>query len=88
MPRPRAVARRPAIHERLGRPDADDLRGIARGPSTPHIAAEPFLSSHAVRDYIKSLFEMVGVSSRGERSAKLFAEHYSVALQATLVRVQ
>jgi len=63
------------------------VRGIARGLSTPDIAAELFLSSHTVRDYIKSVFEKVGVSSRGELTAKLFAEHYSGALHASLVDV-
>jgi DNA-binding CsgD family transcriptional regulator len=35
-----------------------------------------------VRDYVKSVFDKVGVSSRGELVAKLFAEHYSDALHA------
>jgi hypothetical protein len=30
-----------------------------------------------VRDYIKTIFDKVGVSSRGELVAKLFAEHYA-----------
>jgi hypothetical protein len=30
-----------------------------------------------VRDYVKAIFEKVGVSSRGELVAKLFAEHYA-----------
>jgi DNA-binding CsgD family transcriptional regulator len=63
------------------------VRGFARGLSTPDIAAELFLSSHTVRDYIKSVFEKVGVSSRGELTAKLFAEHYSDALHASLVDI-
>jgi DNA-binding CsgD family transcriptional regulator len=36
-----------------------------------------FLSAHTVRDYIKSIFEKVGVNSRGELVAQLFAEHYA-----------
>ncbi|WP_214109844.1 helix-turn-helix transcriptional regulator [Acrocarpospora catenulata] len=62
------------------------LGGIARGLSTPEIAAELFLSSHTVRDYIKSVFEKVGVSSRGELTAKLFAEHYFDAFKSRLVQ--
>jgi hypothetical protein len=30
-----------------------------------------------VRDYVKVIFDKVGVSSRGELVAKLFAEHYA-----------
>ena len=67
--------------------ERDVVRAIARGSSTPDIAAELFLSPHTVRDYIKSVFEKVGVSSRGELIAKLFAEHYSDAMHATAVHV-
>ncbi|WP_214106235.1 helix-turn-helix transcriptional regulator [Acrocarpospora catenulata] len=63
------------------------LRGIACGLSTPEIATELRLSTHTVRDYIKSVFEKVGVSSRGELTAKLFAEHYFDALESSLVFV-
>ena len=30
-----------------------------------------------MRDYIKTIFDKVGVSSRGELVARLFAEHYA-----------
>jgi DNA-binding CsgD family transcriptional regulator len=60
--------------------ERDVVRAIARGSSTQEIAAELFLSPHTVRDYIKAVFEKVGVSSRGELTAKLFAEHYLDAL--------
>jgi DNA-binding CsgD family transcriptional regulator len=50
---------------------------IARGLSTADIARRLFLSAHTVRDYVKAIFEKVGVSSRGELVAKLFAEHYA-----------
>jgi DNA-binding CsgD family transcriptional regulator len=49
---------------------------VARGRSTDEIAAELYLSRHTVRDHLKSIFEKVGVSSRGELTAKLFADHY------------
>jgi DNA-binding CsgD family transcriptional regulator len=50
---------------------------IAQGASTGAIAATLFLSPHTVRDYVKTVFDKVGVSSRGELVAKLFAEHYA-----------
>lgn len=56
--------------------ERDVVQSIARGSSTPEIAAELFLSTHTVRDYIKSVFDKIGVTSRAELIAKLFAEHY------------
>jgi DNA-binding CsgD family transcriptional regulator len=50
---------------------------IARGLATADIAERLFLSVHTVRDYVKAIFDKVGVSSRGELVAKLFAEHYA-----------
>ena len=67
--------------------ERDVVRAIARGLSTPDIAAELFLSAHTVRYYIKSVFEKVGVSTRGELVAKLFADHYSDPMHATAVHV-
>ena len=48
---------------------------IARGAATAEMAERLHLSPHTVRDYVKALFEKVGVSSRGELVAKLFTEH-------------
>jgi DNA-binding CsgD family transcriptional regulator len=48
--------------------------------SNQEIAAELFLSPHTVRDHLKAIFAKVGVSTRGEFVAKLFAEHYEPAL--------
>jgi len=53
---------------------------VARGLSNQEIAAELFLSSHTVRDHLKAVFAKVGVGSRGELVAKLFADHYAPAL--------
>jgi DNA-binding CsgD family transcriptional regulator len=50
---------------------------IARGLATGEISATLHLSPHTVRDYVKAVFDKVGVSSRGERVAKLFAERYA-----------
>lgn len=64
--------------------ELDVVLGIARGLSTAELAAALFISVHTVRDYVKSVFEKVSVTSRGELVAKLFAEHYSDAFHAGL----
>jgi DNA-binding CsgD family transcriptional regulator len=55
-------------------------RMISRGMKTSEMAEKLFLSPHTVRDHIKAIFEKVGVSSRGELTATLFAEHYHDSL--------
>jgi DNA-binding CsgD family transcriptional regulator len=50
---------------------------LSHGASTAEMAERLFLSPHTVRDHLKAVFEKVGVSSRGELVAKLFAEHYA-----------
>jgi DNA-binding CsgD family transcriptional regulator len=51
-------------------------REIARGAGTDEIARTLYLSPHTVRDHIKAILTKVGVSSRAELVATLFAEHY------------
>jgi DNA-binding CsgD family transcriptional regulator len=51
-------------------------RLVARGLGTADIAASLFLSAHTVRDHLKTIFQKIEVSSRGELVAKLFADHY------------
>ncbi|SQD99583.1 putative LuxR family transcriptional regulator [Parafrankia sp. Ea1.12] len=66
-------------------------RAVARDLSNQEIAAELFLSPHTVRDHLKAVFAKVGVGSRGELVAKLFAEHYGPALHdpaAAITHVQ
>jgi DNA-binding CsgD family transcriptional regulator len=69
----------PLIVEAYGlRPrELDVTRLIARGLGTSQIAAELHLSPHTVRDHVKAVFEKVGVSSRGELVARVFADHYA-----------
>lgn len=55
-------------------------RLIARGRSTGAIAEELHLSVYTVRDHVKAVFEKIGVRSRGELVALLFAEHYEAGL--------
>ena len=61
--------------------ELDVTRAISRGLGTAEIAAQLFVSQHTVRDHVKSVFEKVGVSSRGELVAKVFADHYSPVLK-------
>lgn len=58
---------------------------VSYGLSTDEITARLHLSRHTVRDYLKQAFEKVGVSSRGELVAKIFADHYSQPLHEDLV---
>jgi DNA-binding CsgD family transcriptional regulator len=60
---------------------------IARGLSTGQIAQQLHLSPHTVRDYVKAVFEKVGVSSRGELVGKLFTEYYAPRAEPGIVRV-
>jgi DNA-binding CsgD family transcriptional regulator len=53
---------------------------VARGLSTDAIAGRLFLSPWTVQDHLKSIFEKVGVSTRGELVARLFFEHYAPRL--------
>ncbi len=67
--------------------ERDIVAAVAQGCSTAEIAAKLFLSSHTVRDHVKTVFEKVGVSSRGQLVAKFFGEHYSDPLHASMVHV-
>ncbi|HKO29209.1 MAG TPA: helix-turn-helix transcriptional regulator [Solirubrobacteraceae bacterium] len=71
--------------------EVEVTRLIARGLSTDEIASTLFLSRHTIRDHLKAIFEKVGVSSRGELTSKLFAEHYhgplNDAMYASMDRV-
>jgi DNA-binding NarL/FixJ family response regulator len=53
---------------------------LVRGLATGEIAAALWLSRHTVRDHVKAIFGKVGVASRPELTAKLFAEHFLPAL--------
>lgn len=57
---------------------------ISHGLSTAEIASQLALSPHTVRDYLKQVFEKVGVSSRGELVARIYAEHYAPRLDAAI----
>ncbi|MFZ5854211.1 MAG: helix-turn-helix domain-containing protein [Chloroflexota bacterium] len=58
---------------------------ISYGLSTGEIAHRLGLSPHTVRDHLKQVFEKVGVSSRGELVARIFAGHYGPRLDAGIL---
>ncbi|ACZ86851.1 helix-turn-helix transcriptional regulator [Streptosporangium roseum] len=60
----------------LGRREQQVIRLIAAGLTTAEIAARLSLSTHTIRGYLKRIFEKVEVSTRGELTAKIFADHY------------
>jgi DNA-binding CsgD family transcriptional regulator len=67
--------------------EQDVISALARGLGTAETARELFLSAHTVRDHVKSVFGKLGVSTRGELVAKLFAEHYDEPLRQGVTRV-
>jgi DNA-binding CsgD family transcriptional regulator len=70
--------------DRLTGREVQVARLVARGLSTNEIASTLFVSGHTVRDHLKAIFQKVGVSSRGELTSKLLAEHYGASLDHAL----
>jgi DNA-binding CsgD family transcriptional regulator len=83
---PSAVA--PIIVEAydLSEREQEIIKQIARGASTAEIAAELVVSPHTVRDHVKAIFAKADVTSRGELTAKLFAEFYEPVHAADVIR--
>lgn len=61
---------------RLSERETEVTRLILHGLSTKEIAAEMYLSAYTVQDYLKSIFDKVGVRSRRQLAARLYEEHY------------
>ncbi len=62
--------------------EQDITQAVARGLSNAEIAAALHLSPYTVRDHLKAVFAKVGVVTRGELVAKLFADHYEPTIHA------
>ena len=53
---------------------------VAQGLGTNAIAGRLYISPWTVQDHLKSIFDKVGVSTRGELVARVFFEHYAPRL--------
>jgi DNA-binding CsgD family transcriptional regulator len=76
-----------ALAYRLTHREREVLRFLARGMTTAEMTQHLGISAHTVRDHIKALFGKVGVRSRAELVARIFAEHYFDRLEADLDRI-
>ena len=59
------------------------LAELVDGRSTSQIADVLFISTHTVRDHVKSILTKVGVGSRGELVSELYRLHYEPGLDIT-----
>lgn len=71
-----------ALAYRVTAREQEVLQFIARGLTTAQMAQRLGISQHTVRDHVKALFQKVGVRSRTELVARIFADHYFERLKA------
>lgn len=68
--------------------ETEITRLVTSGLATDEIARRLHISTHTVRDHIKSVLGKVGVASRGELVAKLFTEYVAPATAPAVQRVR
>jgi DNA-binding CsgD family transcriptional regulator len=78
--RPPQIAPLVAMAYGLSPRERDIARLVLQGLSTSEIATELFLSPHTVQDYLKAIFDKVGVRSRREMVTRVFTEYYAPRL--------
>lgn len=71
-----------ALAYRVTAREQEVLQYLARGLTTAEVAQRLGISNHTVRDHVKALFGKVGVRSRTELVARIFADHYFDRLKA------
>ncbi|MBK8025365.1 MAG: helix-turn-helix transcriptional regulator [Chloroflexi bacterium] len=62
--------------------EGEITRSVLRGWSTAEIAANLHISSNTVQDHLKAIFRKVDVSSRGELTARIFAQQVAPSYKA------
>jgi len=75
-----------ALAYRLTHREQQVLGHLARGMTTAEMTRHLGISTHTVRDHVKALLAKVGVRSRAELVARIFAEHYVERLEADVDR--
>jgi DNA-binding CsgD family transcriptional regulator len=61
----------------LTRREGEVAQLALQGKTNKRVARDLHISEHTVEDHLKAIFTKVGVSSRGELTARIFAEHYT-----------
>jgi DNA-binding CsgD family transcriptional regulator len=61
----------------LTRREGQVAQRTLQGKTNKRVARDLHISEHTVEDHLKAIFTKVGVSSRGELAARIFAEHYT-----------
>jgi DNA-binding CsgD family transcriptional regulator len=80
--RPSEIAPIIVAAHRLTERESQVASGVLRGLSTADIAAELAISEHTIQQHLKAIFDKVGVRSRRDLVARIFADHYAPRIAA------